>query len=279
MNFTELQFVFSAFSWRDALEVLFLSTVFYQCSRWLVLDQHKNLLGYFYSYAFVWLGAYAANLGLVASCLAICAPITAILFIVLHQKTLQKNFVTLRNYHTAVNPNTDWLELLVRAALVSINNNKEFLCVIEHTHALNELIHAPVNLYAPIKEDLLAIILESAVFESQSLVWVQSQGTLLGINAQWGHTQDQQAVATSPQNIPGWKQDALLITSSTDAVLFHIDPRSRSFTIIVQGTVVEGVSSNNALPFIKKYITNATPSTGDNHVNQAQKRRHAQRAP
>jgi hypothetical protein len=265
-------------AWRDSVEILFFATAVYYFSLWLKKDRHKNLLGYFYSYCLIAFTAYQANLSTVTTLLCVASPVVILLFIVLHQTTLQKNFVTLRNIVPAHKDTTDWLEIVIRSCLVALNNNKEIACVIEHQDSLQEHLTTPLTLNAHVKEDLLNIVFESQSFNQQQLVWINSRGMLLGMNAQW-HTLPEKSweFATHTTSLD-WQQAALFYTSKTDALLFHIAPTTRTFAIVVHGKLFDAIPTSNALPFIKKYLTDI--KTGEkNYGTTSEKRIFQQRTP
>ena len=126
--------------WRDPLEILFFITIFYFFSLWLKKDRQKNLLFYFYCYCCVIIIAFYAQLPTLSTMLFLSAPVALMLFILVHQETLQKNFISLKNASAPKILPTDWLEELLRTCLVAINNNKEVLCVIEHRNNLETFL-------------------------------------------------------------------------------------------------------------------------------------------
>ncbi len=258
-------------TWSDGIEIIFFSTGIYYFSLWLKQDHHKNLLGYFYSYCTLALIAYHVPLYGISFLLCMSSPIVFMLFILVHQNTLQKNFVALRNIVPAHKESADWLDIFIRACLINSNNNKELLCVIEHHDNLHELLSTPLNLQAPLKEDLLTIILESPSFNNQQLLWINSQGKLLGINAQWiNHTH-----AEFLGREDSWKDNALLFTTKIDALVVHISPATHTFDIVVKGKLFNDIRTNKVIPFIKKYL--ATPPThGEMYAHQSSSSHHPQ---
>src|SRR5690242_12597081 len=113
------------FTWRDALEILFLSTAVYYFSLWLTKDRTKNLLPAFYAYCALVFFAYNAQLTTLSQLLLLFSPMVGTIFFLLHQQTLQKNFVALRTLQPARRNNDDWLETLIQTALIALNNKKE----------------------------------------------------------------------------------------------------------------------------------------------------------
>jgi len=254
--------------WREALEIISFSAIIYYFSVWLKKDQHNNLLGYFYAYCLLTATTYTLDLVSLTHMLCLAAPVALLIFIMVHQQTLQKNFVTLRTFSPAQKENSDWLDAVIRSCLIAINKNKEVICIIEHHDSLRDHLSTAIPLQATIKEDLLTLIIESQTFDQQRLLWINSQGTLLGFNAQWNIGIDEQWIAQEAKEIAPFKQDALFATAKTDAVLIHISPTTRLFTIIMKGKIFEQVSAGNAVPFIKKYLSCPQSLQGESYASQ-----------
>lgn len=262
------------FNWRTGVEIIALSTIIYYFSLWLKHDKQKNLLFYFYSYCAVFLGANYAQLPTVSYLIFLTAPIAIMLFILFHQDTLQKNFIALRNVTPINIHNNDWLETLVRSCLVATNNNKEIYCVIEHTQSLATLINTPLALTLDVQQNLLEMMLESSTFEQKQLIWVNSHGKLLGINATWNTSEHAQG---DYAQIPAWQQDAVLCTSKTDAIVFSISPINHTFSIVAQGKIFNDITALHALKTIKKYVTATHASSQKEIIHETiSKKNHAQ---
>lgn len=239
------------FTWRDALEILFFSSAIYYFSRWLKKDRQKNLLFYFYAYCLLVFCTYNLSLTTLHYALILFSPMLFMIFVLIHQNTLQKNFITLRNLIAAPKSNHDWLETLIQAALININNNKEIICVVEHTDTLQDHLTTPLALHAEIKKELLDIIIASQSFDHAHMVWLNTQGTLLGINARWKISAEFYIDETLQHS---WKDEALFFTTKTDALVFKTDAAARSFDIIHQGKMFEKVSADKTLAYLKKYM-------------------------
>lgn len=247
------------FHWSHLIEILFFAALFYYFSLWLRRDRQKNLLFSFYAYCAVTFLAYAFNLTAISSFLFLFAPVTIMLFILLHQDTLQKNFVTVRTITPARMLNTEWLPILMQSLLVAINNNKMAICVIEKNDALKTLLSSPLTFNAPIQKELLDILLASTAFESTKMIWVNHHGQLLAMNATWQSLVDEPWVTEDVQQLDAWKQDAVLLTNKTDALVFGMHPATRTFTIIAQKKIVEGIQTSEAVMIIKQYLVGKSP--------------------
>jgi hypothetical protein len=234
------------FMWQDGVEILFFATLFYYVARWLKRDKKNNLLIYFYSYCLLALFAYLLQLTTITYCLFLFAPITLIFFSLIHQETLQRNFIALKQPTQAPIAEHNWLACLLRSCLVALNNNKELLCLIEHQDVLSPFITASFFIDAPVQESLLELIFASSLYEPHKNLWLTSSGRLVGFNAQWNHT------SSTYDNL--WKDEALLYTTKTDAIIIHLDPKHNSFTLAAHGKLLQHLNAHHAFQIIKKHI-------------------------
>jgi len=245
------------FGWRDVVEIALFSTLIYAFSLWLKCDKQKDLLYYFYGYCAIVLGAYHAQLPTVSFLLFATSPIVIMLFIVIHQETLQKNFVMLRNIMPATVGTTDWLETLIRTVLIAANNNKTVTCVIEHTDSLATIMSSPLAMHIDLEKNMLAMILDSESFEQDKPLWINSKGQLLGMNAVWTETVQQEWLDDAIKNLSYAQQEALFFTTKSDAVVLSVNPQTRMFCIIVQGKIFDNINAPHALKTVASYITHS----------------------
>jgi hypothetical protein len=251
---------FPLFGWRDALEIVLIAWCIYTVSVWLKKDKHNNLLGYFYAYMLFMLGAHALVLPCITTMLWLLAPICVVFFFMIHQHTLQKNFIALTNHTLKSAPRAEWLDVVIKSALVAVNNNQELLAVIEHTDNLETLLTSTIPLKAEITEEFFALLLHSESFNQQQFIWLTTKGTLRGINSYW-HNSDASWATSCLEKTPDWQQEALLRTTHNDAIVVHIAPATRMFTIIIKGKIYEQINAHSTLQLIKKYIN--TPQSSD----------------
>jgi hypothetical protein len=259
-------------TWRAIVEILFFSTLFYQVSLWLKKDRHLNLLGYWYGYCIVGLIAHALQLNTISSLLFLFAPTIIMLFMMMHQEQLQKNFVALRTLQPARTPTADWLEQLVRSCLVAVNNNKTLVCVIERTDSLEDFLTTSCIFNAELHNTTFDTLITSNIFNDKKLVWLNDHGTLRALNASWNLGLEDTWHAAA--DIPAWQQDALFFTRKTDAIVLGIISSDRSFTIIARGQRYEHIAAHNALKFLKKIISH--PELGAIHEESQQNTHHQQ---
>ncbi len=240
---------------RDAIEIIFFSLLFYYLACWLKKDKAKNLLGYFYAYLLVVFLAYMMQLSTISYFLFLFAPATIMLFMFLHQETLQYNIVAFgKSTHAARSNNNQWIETLLRIGLLMINNNKELYCLIEHTDPMQKCIATPYSIKAELQTGLLKILTASDLFEQHKMIWVNTQGQLLGINATWLTNKYTLWQSKSSQTVDQiWQDYALLYTSKTDGLALHANPGTQNFTLIVQGKVFAHIKADQAKKIIKTY--------------------------
>lgn len=246
--------LFSFFGWRDIVEILFFSTLFYCFSLWLSTDTKKNLLVAFYGYWCVAFAAYGLQLPTITFFLFICSPLALMLFILVHQEFLQRNFITLKNNNLALARTDDWLELLLRVCLQTINKNKEILVVVEQEDKLQDVFTVPFNIDTNLDQAFLTLLIEGKSFDHTKFIWINGQGKLLGINATWKNSIHQEWFDKNVQAMEQWKQDALALTHKTDALIFGATSSSRTFSVIHQGKLLEPLQGVSALRLLKKLL-------------------------
>jgi len=264
------------FIWRDIIEILLLSSLLYYIARWLKKDTQKNLLPYFFGYCLIALLAWTAPLPTIAYFVAWYTPAVLMLFMLMHQETLQRNLVALKNITPAtISTDEDWLETLLSSCLVIINNNKEITCVIEHRNHLQNFLHAPLLINADLRKGILELLLESASYNHHKMIWVDTTGRLRAINASWSLTKKQVFADNAPL-----LQEALAHTTQTDALVFHINPVTRTFTIIAHGKTFDNVTAHHALQLIRRHIHSSKRSNeGDYHEATRHSHSSEQRTP
>lgn len=243
--------------WRDVLEIGFFTTIIYALQVWLRHDRQKSLLGYWYLYYALWITAYFANLSTISHALLILLPATITMFVLVHQRTLQRNFIALRNIAPTYAATEDWLEVIMQTALTAMNSNKPFWCVIEQRDSLTPYVATPLSIHAPLKKDLLTMLVDSSTFDAEKFVWITSQGELKGINSSW---QNHANTTLSNEAKTTWLQDALFFTSMTDALILYANQTTRTFTFVAGGTASENIYAHQAHLAVKRHQLLLNPS-------------------
>lgn len=238
---------------RDCAEIIFYSAALYGFCIWLKTDKSKNIVGYFLAYCITALSCWYLQMPTVTHFLSSYAPVALLLFIIMHEKTLQKNLVALRTIRPAVLPQDDWLDTVLSSSLAIINANKSVTVVIEHHNSLENFITTPFFINAVIGKGILDLLLASSSYDDSKMMWIDTTGRLRGINASW-HMQ-----AETQQMHFINKQDALFYTLQTDAIVFNLNPITRTFSLIIDGKETNNISAHQTRALIKKELSSQTP--------------------
>ena len=240
------------FSWRDCLEILLLAGIIYLFVRWLAQDTQKNLTAWFYGYCGLVFGAYYCGLTTLYLMFCIATPVVILFFMVMHQHILQKNFITLTSLSPRAQPASHWLEALVQGCLHALNKNREIFCIIERTDALDLFLSTNAVFNADITQELLEILTKH---DGSLTLWVNHAGKLHALNPVWRGTADEIWVSNDVKALHTWKQNALLMTSKSNAIMFTISPTTRLCTIIMEGKMINDLSAHHAFALLKNYCT------------------------
>ncbi len=240
--------------YRDIIEVLFFAGAIYYIQLWLKKDSQRNLLLGFYIYCALFCASYYADLPVLRFILFIFAPAIAMLFIILHQETLQKNFITLSNPAIPLKDQSTWIDELIKCTLTALNKHKDIIVVLERNDPLKNLIHAPYFIYAELKKDVFEILLEKQAAGNDYMIWINQQGKIVSINSCWKTQLDEDWISQDAEHMHVWKQQALYFSSKTDALALKINPVSRSFDVVSQGRIVEGMTADAVTTYLKKQL-------------------------
>ncbi len=272
--------MFPLLHWKDFIEIVFFSSLFYYASRWLKKDKQKNLLIPFYSYCALCFSAHYLELTTVSYTLFLFAPVAAMIFIVIHQEQLQRNFISLKNITPAKQVHLDWLETLIKTALLTINNGKKVTYIIEREDSPQDTISTSLQFNAQLEQGLLEILIASSSFDQNRMIWVNTKGQLVGINAEWRTPSSSVEFETAAEKLPQWKKNALFFTTKTDSIVVHINPTSRTFDVVLNGMVIDRMHATKTLELLKKYVVyKKNPAKGViDHENVSKKRSVQQRS-
>jgi len=259
---------FSLLSWRDGIEILFISGIFYKISLWLKRDHQKSLLPILYGYSLLLIISFATQLQTLSTLLLAFSPALFMLFILVHQKTLQKNFIAFKTITPAQITSDDWVEALIRTSLMSLSKKKQLMYIIERGHTLAEFIEPGCTIDAPLHKPLLDLIIESTSFDQTKFLWINGNGHLLGVNADW-KTIDQDWMSSEIGELAPWHRTALLMTTKTDALVVCANPEAKAFTLIIGGTTVDQLNAAQLFTLIKKYLRVPTTSHKQGEMSNA----------
>lgn len=238
------------FGFKDIVEIFALSLLIYLFSRWLYQDTSKKLLLSFYGYCVALLLSFSFQLPTLGFGLLIAAPAAILLFITIHQKTLQKNFITFKKVIPAETATTNWDEILIRECLVIANNNKEVTCLIEQRDAVAPFLETSIRLQAPLDHTALALITASPLYQEQDMLIISANGQLSAVNATW----------KSPTLSP-WlsgdlltEQTSLFYSTHFDCIVLSISPKKRLFSLVFGSKKHDNLSASQALALLRKQI-------------------------
>ena len=220
------------FEWRDIVEIVFFSLTVYGIQLWLACDHQKPLLGYWYAYCSLWIFSYLLGFSTIAQALCVFSPAVLGAFVLVHQRTLQKNYIALQAITPLQHTNDNWLDHIMKTALSLINQDKPFWCIIEHKDSLKTMIKTDFAVDATITTTMLNLLLENTALRHDHCLWITTQGTICGINAAWNCPAD---TIFSDSTGLAWWQDAVFFTGLTDALMLYVDPSKRTCTIVVEG--------------------------------------------
>jgi len=263
------------FGIKDVLEICILSLPIYTFSKWLIADTNKELLLSFYGYCAALLISFALGLQTVGFALLVAAPAALLLCIALHQKTLQKNFVTFKKMVPAESGVRSWHESLIRECLVVANNNKDITCVLEQHDAVEPYLSSSVPLQCTIDHATLSFITASTQYQDQSMLIFSSSGNLLAANALW-------KMPTSASWLSGAinlekliEHNTLFYSTHFDAITIFLSHKKRLFTVIFDGKKHENLSASQTLALLQKQTFSKISCKEFNHVSQTSQRQRA----
>lgn len=255
------------YAWRDCLEILVLATIVYKFTLWLSRDKTLAPISFFYTYSLLLIGTYYLNLSVVNTVLLFASPVCLVLMIVMHQYSLQKNVIAYKTIQPAYEEQYDWADELMRACLNALNKNKDIVCLIERSDNLKDLVQAPYYLNADLRKHVLELLFEHLPDRVPTIIWVHVSGKVVAINARCVADKDAVVFDTAGVDVPVWKQDALLLTQKTDALLFHISPVSRLFDVYIKGKAVEGLTAAHALTLLRHQLLKDGTISDDRYFN------------
>lgn len=260
------------YAWQDGAEILLLSCIVFYFLRWLKQDVQKPLVLYAYGYCTLTFLAHYLGLSILSNLLFLAAPLVVCIFILYHQQTLQKNFVSLKKINPPAKESEHWIDELMRTSLYAMNCSKHIIWVIERKDSLDAALKSSCLFYADLKKDLLELLLEAQTNEEETILWINAQGKLVAFPAHWNITPDNLWVAPDAEQLPTWQQHALLMSSKTDTLIISSNPQTRLFTVIAQARSVEDLSAHHTSLLLKRLIINQTSfQEGIRHAAQPEK--------
>jgi hypothetical protein len=250
--------VFSNIICKDIIEICILTYCFYKWLAWLKQDTQKPLLYYFYGYCGFLLVCSALRLETLMHVLQHSMPLIITLFVLVHQHTLQKNFVSLYKIKPAQKAPLSWLQHLIRFCL---QTHTDLSFLIEHTTTFAELLHTEIALHTPLETPLLHLIAQSVGFNPTHYIYIDTQGTLLGINTTWKRP----LALTALDEQPLEKASYYLIDS--DGCMLHYTHKTRTFSVIIRQKIYANLNAAQVLQSLSHYFNATDTVQGKNNEN------------
>jgi hypothetical protein len=176
------------------------------------------------------------------------APVAFIFFIILHEKTLQRNLISLKNNPLIETGGVDWIDILLSSMLYAVHNNKNCTVIIENKDILDYFLRTKLPINAYITKDILNIFILSNSYEDDKMIWIASDGYIRGINTVW---KDEISQLLSMNNND---KSSVSYTLHNDAFICSIHPKMRTFTVVSNGIEVSCVEIGLIKNIIKKHI-------------------------
>lgn len=247
---------------RDIAEISFYSLSIFAFCKWLKIDKTKNMLSYFLAYSTLTISSWIMELPTLAPFLLAYAPIALLLFIVLHEKALQRNLVALCTISPSDNISHDWVDTIISSCLMMINANKSITIVIEYKDALDQFLEVPFLINADSNKNVFDILLSSTSYDEQKMVWINAGGKIRSFNASWilnqeNSSQSSYSLNTSINNLKenDIKSDMIFYTLQSDALILMAHPIQRSFSLIINGKETKNITAHQIHAMIKRQFS------------------------
>lgn len=244
-------------SWRDIVEIVFFIVIVYRVIVWLQQDTQKNLVLPFYGFCATAFTAYALNLSSISFMIFMFSPVIALLFIIMHERTLQKNFVSL---HLATAPKATTgehsVEILVQACLKGLNKRQAIIGVIQKNDRIDSFFPTASPLNAPISSEMIDLLLQGST-ESPTVLVANSQGSIISLNPSQRLVRQSLHYKTDNNNdqwLEQWITESVAITKKCDVLVFAVTATTRLFDVIYAGKYYDNVPATQALSLIRTHL-------------------------
>lgn len=247
--------------WRDSAEIMFFIVVMFYWLRWLNTDKEKNLATLFFLYSLVAIGSYYYELTAISILFIGGLPLIVVIFVMLHQKSLQQNFISINRLPPPQEEslNLSWLNDLMSFALSALYKHQDIVFIIERNNNLSLLLTSSCVVQALLSKEFLELLTGPETATPTYNFWLTHTGTMVGINTSLNYPLDSTWLAEEIHHIPRWQQEALYITTKTDAIIFRGSFTTKTFTIIMEGKCSENISPQQTMTLLKRSI---------NHLSQ-----------
>ena len=257
---------FMIFKWSDFIEILVLSSFIFYFSRWLQKDRQKKLLPIFYSLCLLFIFTDFFGLMTLSNFLLSFSPVFIMLFILLHQNSLQKNFIATKNITPAHLQKLDWVSELVKALLTAADSKKEVCCLIECSDSVYNFIEPNLLINTKIEKNILEFLIDSAQFDKEKFIWINRDGSIKSVNTDWNLPENLIVLEGDTQKFNLWEKDSVKITTKLDVLTIKSSSSNRTFKIIAQGKILEDVFTDKAINIIEQFIKKSSLREEKNEV-------------
>lgn len=235
---------------QNYLEVAVLSIIVYRCLRALQSDYIHQVALYAYLYAGAIVVSNVLHAPVLFWILLAYSPVAAILIVITHQTQIQKYVAihSLKTLHAQALPDSFWIESLIRSCLFAAHHKKNIFCIIMRKQSVHQFLDVPYALHIPIQKDVVDLVLASSMIESPSIMLIDQVGTLKSINASWSDKVQNHMITTAHHSSTQHSiYAASIITMSSDAIVFNIDPITKQATVWCQDSVTRDLSADQLL--------------------------------
>ncbi len=247
-----------AYCWRDYVELFFVVATVLWITTWLNRDKTRHLVLYFYFYCFLIFATYALSLPVAHKLLVAAVPLVIMIFVLMHEEVLQKRFaVPVRAVPHGPVDDT-WIDELLQACLFAMNTNTALTFLLEHHDTIGSLITKGCTFETPLTKNKILVLVESRLFDRSSMIWIRSDGILVGINASW--IQESESSAGNDAKQRAWLM-ALLASHKTDVLVLRTNPEHNSFDIALRGNSAQNLTSAHCRMLLRQYVCAARPPT------------------
>ncbi len=226
---------------KDLIEIAAISYAFYLFLLWTAQDKEHKLIYYCYGYLGLIMLSYLWYLPVLFHLLTLFLPVALVILITLNQAVFQKNFVSLRPVISAskrIEP-ADWIEVVIRAAMKALNQKRTVYFVIQNQQSLESFLENSCSLHAEATKQFFDLIIDSAQQPETFLLLLR--GFIVSIAPSWkDHSIESQ-------------EQAVVLSSQTDAVIIYTHYKKNGLTVIAQGIVTENISAHQATLLLKHH--------------------------
>src|SRR3990167_1779212 len=257
---------FMIFKWTDIIEILVLSTFIFYFSCWLKKDHQKKLLPTFYGICLLFITTHYLHLTTLSSFIFSFSPALITIFILLHQKVIQKNFVAAKNLKPINLQKLDWVQSLVKTLLSAVDSKKEVQCLIECKDLAEEFAKPGIIVNTIIQKDILDYLIDSSQFNTNKFLWINQEGLIKAINSEWNLPEE--PVLLEEKKLSEWEKNSIKISSKLDVITLKTCSITRTFSIIAQGKIIENIFTDKAINLIQQFIKKSEFNHANNSIKE-----------